>query len=311
MANVQAYVLDQRGQPVPIDVAGELLLGGDGIARGYHQRPELTAQRFVPDRFGHHAGHRLYRTGDRARWRADGVLEFLGRFDDQIKLRGFRIELGEIESTLSAQPEVQSSVVLVREDVPGDQRLVAYCVGEDEDSARPAVAQTLSATMRERLRAVLPAYMLPSAFVWLDAWPLTPNGKLDRKALPAPDTSGSANASTFKAPETPVEEIIAGVWRDVLRVATISVDADFFELGGHSLLAMQVVSAVSRLFGREVSLRSFFEHSTIRGMSSTLVAGEETPGRTLALARALVRLRDMSPEERERRRAAATQSGSS
>jgi hypothetical protein len=246
----------------------------------------------------------LYRTGDRARWRADGVLEFLGRFDDQIKLRGFRIELGEIESILAAQPEVQSAVVLVREDVPGDQRLVAYCVGEDEASARPPMAQALSGTMRERLRETLPAYMLPSAFVWLDAWPLTPNGKLDRKALPAPDATGAVSAAPFQAPENPVEEIIAGTWRDVLHIPTVSVNADFFDLGGHSLLAMQVVSAISRLFTREMTLRSFFEHSTIRGCATILVAEEETPGRTLAVARALVRLRDMSPEERERRRAA-------
>ena len=307
MANYQAYVLDSMGQPTPIGVPGELFLGGDGVARGYHRRPELTAQRFVADPFSANASARLYRTGDRARWRADGVIEFLGRFDDQIKLRGFRIELGEIESVIAARPTVQSAVVIVREDTPGDQRLIAYCVGVR--SLSPAAATEASGELREHVKRTLPSYMIPSAFVWLDAWPLTPNGKLDRKALPAPDSAESGIGTPFRSPETALEEIISSVWKEVLRTPKVGTDDDFFDLGGHSLLAMQAVSRLSRLFDRSVMLRIFFQHPTIRSFATSFAADEKTPGRTEAVARALVRLRDMTPEERERRRSAAQARG--
>jgi len=229
-------------------------------------------------------------------------VEFLGRADDQVKVRGFRIELGEIESVIAAQPGVQSAVVIVREDTPGDQRLVAYCVGAKNMS--PSAASDASSELREHLKGVLPSYMVPNAFVWLDAWPLTPNGKLDRKALPAPDSKESGTSVPFRSPETAIEEIIATVWKEVLRIPKVGTDDDFFDLGGHSLLAMQAVSRISRLFDRPVMLRIFFQHPTIRAFAAGYAAEEKTPGRTEAVARALVRLRDMTPEERERRKLA-------
>ncbi|MBV9878884.1 MAG: hypothetical protein JO180_00225, partial [Gemmatirosa sp.] len=223
-------------------------------------------------------------------------------------LRGFRIELGEIETLLAAQPEVQSAAVLVREDTPGDQRLVAYCLPRDGTLGEQG---EWSRALRERLKATLPAFMVPATIVWLERWPMNANGKLDRKALPAPDASDAPAASTpYRKPETAVEEIVAGVWGEVLGLAQVGTEHDFFDVGGHSLLAMQAASRISRLFGRRVTLRSFFQHSTIRSFAAALVAEETTPGRTDAVARALIKLRDMTPEERERRRAAAAASAS-
>ncbi|HEY2737000.1 MAG TPA: amino acid adenylation domain-containing protein, partial [Thermoanaerobaculia bacterium] len=246
------YVLDQRMQPVPAGVPGELLVGGVGVARGYHGRPGLTAERFVPDPFGLPGG-RLYHTGDRARWLADGNLDFLGRLDGQIKLRGFRIETGEIEAAAAAFPGIEQAVVLLREDPPGP-RLVVYLV--------PALVshQTRdTAALRTFLRSRLPEPMIPAAFVWLDALPLTVNGKLDRRALvrmeaPAESRSGERGSAL---PRTPIEEGLAGIWREVLGVAA-GRDDDFFELGGHSLLATQVASRVRESFGVELPLRDFF-----------------------------------------------------
>jgi amino acid adenylation domain-containing protein len=254
LGNVCLYVCDALGGPQPAGVPGELLIGGAGVARGYLGRSAMTAERFVPDPFGGELGARLYRTGDRARWRVDGTLEYLGRVDQQVKIRGFRIEPGEIEAVLRGHESVTDCVVVAREDVSGEQRLVAYVVGGVEADE-----------LREHLRESLPEYMVPAAFVGLEALPLTPNGKLDRKALPAPEYT--AGADRYVAPRTPTEEVLAGIWAEVLRLERVGVEERFFELGGHSLLATQVVSRVREAFGVELPLRALFETPTVAGLA--------------------------------------------
>ncbi|HEV3051885.1 MAG TPA: amino acid adenylation domain-containing protein, partial [Longimicrobium sp.] len=249
IANARIYVLDASGAPAPVGVAGELYVGGAGVARGYLGRPRLTAERFVPDPFPVERGARLYRTGDLGRWRADGTLEFLGRTDFQVKVRGFRIELGEIEAALREHEGVRECAVLVREDA-GEKRVVAYVVGDVETDA-----------LRAHVRRSLPEYMVPAAFVPLERLPLTPNGKLDRKALPAPELA--ADADRYVAPRTPVEEVLAGIWAEVLRLERVGVEESFFDLGGHSLLATRVVSRIRELFGVEMPLRALFEGPTV------------------------------------------------
>ncbi|MFL6294183.1 MAG: non-ribosomal peptide synthetase, partial [Thermoanaerobaculia bacterium] len=262
IANTRTYVLDERLAPVPVGVEGELYTGGEGLARGYLGRPDLTAERFVPDPFGT-AGERLYRTGDRARWRAGGTLEFLGRLDHQVKLRGFRVELGEIETALTALPGVREAVVLAREDRPGDKRLVAYVTGEISVEA-----------LRDSLRERLPEYMVPAAFVTLAAFPFTPNGKVDRKALPAPEWDGGGEGAV--APRTPVEEILAGIWAGLLGVERVGADSDFFELGGHSLLATRVVSRLRDTLGVELPLHDLFEAPRLADLASRVEAARRS-----------------------------------
>jgi non-ribosomal peptide synthetase component F len=228
-------------------VAAELYVGGAGVARGYLGRPALTAERFVPDPFGA-PGSRLYRTGDLGRWRLDGTLEFLGRNDHQVKVRGFRIEVGEIEARLAEHPEVREAVVVAREDVPGDRRLVAYYVGAEGVEVE---------TLRLHLSARLPEYMVPAACVRLEAMPLTPNGKLDRRALPAPE-GGAYAARGYEAPADETEEALAGIWAEVLGVERVGRNDHFFELGGHSLLAVKVVSRVRELLEVDVPLGEVF-----------------------------------------------------
>jgi acyl carrier protein len=264
IANTQAYVLDSAMRPLPAGVVGELYLGGRGLARGYLGRPALTAEKFVPDPLGTEAGGRLYRTGDKVRWKADGTLEYLGRLDAQVKVRGYRIELGEIESVLRAHAAVNDCVVVVREDVPGERRLVAYVVGDMEAEA-----------LRQHLRRSVPEYMVPAAFVTLDALPLTPNGKVDRKALPAPEYASAEDR--YVAPRTPVEEALAGIWAEVLRVERIGVHDNFFALGGHSLMAIRVVSRIHKALDAGVSLLALFEHPTIERLA-TFLGQQETPG---------------------------------
>ncbi|HEY4575449.1 MAG TPA: amino acid adenylation domain-containing protein, partial [Thermoanaerobaculia bacterium] len=229
VANTEIYLLgrfEEGLEPVPAGAAGELYIGGEGLARGYLGRPELTAERFVPDPFAGRPGARLYRTGDLVRRRSrDGALEYLGRVDHQVKIRGFRIELGEIEAVLSAQPAVRECAVVVREDVPGDKRLVAYLALDTGLTGLEAV--------QSALRRQLPQYMVPSAFVMLPALPLTPNGKVNRRALPAPD--GERHEVESSRERSPVEELLAGIWADLLGVARVEVRESFFELGGHSL----------------------------------------------------------------------------
>ncbi|HEX2568813.1 MAG TPA: non-ribosomal peptide synthase/polyketide synthase, partial [Polyangia bacterium] len=261
LANVELHVLDRHMAPVPVGVAGELYLGGLGLARGYLDRPELTAERFVPDPFGGEPGARLYRTGDLVRWRRDGQLEFLGRIDTQIKLRGFRIELGEVEAALARHPGVRQVAVVVREDAPGEARLVAYVVADQaEAAARPAAAE-----LRASLRARLPEYMVPSAFLFLDALPLTPSGKVDRRALPAPGVADVGGEGARVAPRTPVEEQVAALWAEVLRrpPGSLGVEDNFFELGGHSLLATQLIARIRNAFRIELQVRILFEAPTV------------------------------------------------
>ena len=260
LANTTAYVLDPRGEPVPIGVPGELYLGGDALARGYLNRPELTAERFVPDPFSAEPGARLYGTGDRVRRRADGAVVFLGRRDDQIKLRGFRVELGEIEAALLAHPAVREAVVLVREDAPDDKRLCAYLT--DSATHRAPPLPELRAFVRERL----PEYMMPSAFMVLEALPLTPNGKVDKKALPAPEVSADGEQV---APRDPVEDALCRIFAEVLRVERVSVHDNFFTIGGDSILSIQVVSR-ARAAGLALTPRQLFEHQTVAELSSVV-----------------------------------------
>jgi amino acid adenylation domain-containing protein len=244
IANTECHVLDAYGNLSPIGVAGELYIGGAGLARGYLNRPELTAERFVASPF--QDGERLYRTGDRVRWRDDGVIEFLGRIDQQIKLRGYRIEPGEIEAVLQADPAVRQSLVIAREDVPGDRRLVAYLVGQGID---------LDAT-RRRLKAHLPDYMIPGALIVLGDLPLTPNGKVDRKALPVPDQA--ASGSDYQAPRTPIETALAEIWADTLKLPRVGIQDNFFDLGGHSLLAVQLIDRIEQALGQKPHLNSLW-----------------------------------------------------
>jgi amino acid adenylation domain-containing protein len=256
VAGTQAYVVDARMRPLPAGVPGELYAGGTGLARGYLGRPALTAQLFVPDPFSGVPGARLYRTGDRARWLDDGTLEFGGRLDQQVKIRGFRIEPGEIEAALRAHPQVGDAVVDARTDGAAGRRLVAYVI--PRDGAAPSAAE-----MRDALAGRLPAHMVPSAFVVLDALPLTPNGKVDRRALPEPETEAGAGP----APRTPTEEVLAGLWSEVLGIALPGRDDDFFHLGGHSLLATRLASRIRQAFAVEVPLRAVFEAPTLAAMA--------------------------------------------
>ena len=268
IANSQMYVLDRQQRIVPVGVSGELYIGGDCLARGYLNRPELTAEKFVPHPFSEREGARLYRTGDVGRWLSDGRIEFLGRVDHQVKIRGFRVEMGEIEAMLSQHPGVRESIVIAREDIPGDKRLVAYVVSE-EVSAK---------ALRQYLGQHLPEYMIPQAFVTLDQMPLTANGKVDRRKLPAPEINVEREA--IEAAATPVEEVLVGIWSEVLGV-TVGVEDDFFELGGHSLLATQVMSRALEAFGVQIALRELFEKPTVRELAAVvereLARGEEMP----------------------------------
>ncbi|HEV2149750.1 MAG TPA: amino acid adenylation domain-containing protein, partial [Longimicrobiaceae bacterium] len=248
IANTTAYLLDGELRPVPLGAAGELYLGGDGVTRGYLGRPELTAERFVPDPFARKPGVRLYRTGDRVLRRADGALEFVGRSDHQVKVRGYRIEPGEVEARLLEHPEVHEAVVVAREDEPGDKRLVAYYVAPEAIRA-----ESLRAHLLERV----PEYMAPAAYVCLEEMPLTPNGKLDRRALPAPEGEAYARRG-YEAPQGEVEEAVAEIWAEVLRLERVGRWDHFFELGGHSLLAVRVVSRVRQRLGVEVPVGEVF-----------------------------------------------------
>jgi aminoglycoside N3'-acetyltransferase len=263
IANTQLYVLDEAMQPVPAGVAGELYIGGAGLARGYLNRPELTAEKFVPDPFGPVPGGRLYRTGDLARYRPDGTLEYLGRIDHQVKVRGYRIELGEVEAVLRKQAGVREAVVVAREAMPGDQRLVAYVV--PAQGPGPAVSE-----LRDFVKAQLPDYMVPSAFVLLDALPLTPNGKVDRRALPAPDYARPELEKGLVAPHDAFERQLTHMWEDLLGVTPIGVQDDFFALGGHSLLAVQLFAHVEKWTGQHLPLAILFQNPTIAQLASSL-----------------------------------------
>ncbi|WP_426111693.1 amino acid adenylation domain-containing protein [Pseudomonas sp. DSP3-2-2] len=270
--NTGLYILAGNGELAPVGVAGELLIAGRGLARGYFQRPGLTAERFLPDPFGK-AGERLYRTGDLARYRPDGVIEYLGRIDHQVKIRGFRIELGEIEAQLMQQVGVRDAAVLARE-IADSQQLVAYVSGVNDREA-----------LKASLKQTLPDYMVPTHWLFLERLPLTPNGKLDRKALPMPDASEAAQG--YVAPRTALEQHIASVWQDVLQLERVGLNDNFFELGGHSLLATQVVARLKQQLALPVGLRDLFAEPQLQEFAARL-AGQATvtPGKTLALVAA-------------------------
>jgi hypothetical protein len=263
MANQTAYVVDRRGHPVPVGVPGELCLGGVGVGWGYFNRPDLTAEKFVPDPFCRQPGARLYRTGDLARFMPDGNLELLGRLDHQVKIRGVRIEPGEVAARLRQHPLVDDAVVMAREDVPGDRRLVAYLLGT------PEVA-SLAAELRAFVREALPEYMVPSAYVRIDRLPLTAHGKIDRGALPAPDPANIDSLAERQPPATPIQQAIAIVWSQVLGGRTVGIDHSFFDVGGHSLLVAQVTSRLHEIFQVGVSMRAMFLAPTIAELSQTL-----------------------------------------
>src|SRR6185312_7110974 len=261
--DLQVYVLDEHLGLTPLGISGEMYVGGAGLARGYLNRADLTAERFIPHPFSRKSGARLYRTGDVARYLRDGNLEFLGRIDHQVKLRGYRIELGEVEAALRQHGKVREAVVSLGEDAAGEKRLAAYIVSEAQP---PATVSEL----RDFLRAKLPAHMIPGAFVLLDELPLTANGKVDRQALPVPEQKRPELAEAYEAPRTAVEEIVAGIWAQVLGVERVGRNDNFFELGGHSLLATQVISRVRQACGVEVGLRRIFESATVAGLAESV-----------------------------------------
>ena len=267
-ANTEVYVLDAQLGLAPMGVPGELCIGGAGLARGYLNRPALTADRFVPHPFAQRAGERLYRTGDRARFLPDGSIELLGRIDDQVKLRGFRIEVGEIEAVLGRHDTVAQAVVALREDAPGDKRLVAYVVGVP---GRVVNAPELRRFVRERL----PEYMVPSAIAELDVLPLLPNGKVNRRALPAPERRRQSDEA-FVAPSNEIERVIADTWKELLRLDTVGIHDNFFDLGGHSLLVIQLHSRLTRRLNRELTVLDLFMYPTIHMLGASL-GGPEAP----------------------------------
>ena len=262
ISNTQIYILDSNLQPVPVGIPGEIHIGGAGLARGYLNRPELTEEKFIPNPFSNYPDSRLYKTGDLARYLPDGNIEYLGRIDNQVKIRGFRIELGEIETVLNQHPQVQSSVIIAREDTPGNKRLVAYIVPQKDTTPTPN-------ELRQLLKEKLPEYMVPSAFVMLESLPLTPNGKIDRRALPAPEQSYE-RTDKFILPRNPIEEILVTIWTEVLKVKQVSINDNFFELGGHSLLATQLISRIRTNLQIEIPLRSLFAAPTIEELSQQI-----------------------------------------
>jgi amino acid adenylation domain-containing protein len=260
IANTHAYILDEWLNPIPVGMVGELYIGGRGLARGYWQRPELTAERFLADPFSEVPGARMYSTGDLVRYRADGQIEFVGRVDYQVKVRGFRIELGEIEAALVQQEGVRETVVAARETELGDQQLIGYVVPEEGGEVEVS-------RWRQGLKERLPDYMLPAAFVALDEMPLSPNGKVDRRALPEPEFGRSAVEQAYVAPEGEIEERVAAIWSEVLGVDRVGAQDNFFELGGHSLLVLRVLYRINDNFQIEVGIPQFFEDPSVAGLS--------------------------------------------
>ena len=275
ISNTQVYLLDKQGylQLVPVGIPGEVYIAGDGLARGYLHREELTQEKFISNPFssasGTGTGTRLYKTGDLARYSSDGSgnIQFLGRIDHQVKIRGFRIELGEIEAVLQSHPSVQDIVAMAREDEAGDKKLIAYVVTTNFDNEERNGTSNLISELRSHIKEKLPEYMVPSYFVMLEELPLTPNGKVDRKALPAPDRDHTKRPHTFVAPRTPTEAALVEIWADLLNLKQVGINDNFFELGGHSLLAAQAISRVRDVLQVELPINALFEEPSIAGMA--------------------------------------------
>ncbi|HLV34369.1 MAG TPA: non-ribosomal peptide synthetase, partial [Spirillospora sp.] len=288
IANTVIYVLDSQLQPVPVGVPGELFIGGRGVVRGYHNRPELTAERFIKDPFGKAADTRLYRTGDMGRYLPDGTLEFLGRLDHQVKIRGHRIELGEIEALLDAHPTIEQSVVVAREDHNGDRRLIAYVIAA-------ASAEVYAADVRAYLKAHLPEPMIPAQVVALDAFPLTPNNKIDRKALPAPEALAQEQSASYVPPQGDTEGRIATIWSEMLGLSQVGTEDNFFDLGGHSLLAVRMHRQICDTFSTQIPITDIFRFPTIKSLAAHLgknhAASEAERGRSRAASRLEARQR--------------------
>jgi acyl carrier protein len=301
VSNTTTYVLDRHLNPLPVGVAGELYIGGAGLGRGYLNRPELTANSFVPDPFSARSGARLYRTGDLAQYLDDGNIQYLGRIDNQLKLRGFRIELGEIETVINKHPQVSETIVLVREDEPGDRRLVAYVVPHpDAVESAPAAVQDVKTDLKTLLIKQLPEYMRPSEFIFLEVFPLTPNGKVDRSALPRPGPS-RPDLKVYVAPRTEIEKELATIWAGVLKRELVGVNDNFFELGGHSLLATQVVSRIRRHLKLELPLRTMFESPTVAALATAIELQQKTKPAPLPAIkrrrRGTAKVEQLSPDE--------------
>jgi len=288
IANTQVYILDLHLNPVPIGVPGELHIGGFGLARGYLNRPELTAEKFISNPFNKAPDARLYKTGDLAYYLPDGNIIYLNRIDNQVKLRGFRIELGEIESVILQHPEIRETAVIVREDQPGDKRLVAYLVFKKQ--------KVMAGILRQFLSKKLPEYMLPSAFVSLEVIPLTPNGKADYYALPIPDITENTRTD-FVSPSSPTEEILATLWAEILRVDHVSIDDNFFELGGHSLLATQVISRIRDTFSVDLPFHSFFESPTVERLAIKITQSHAEKIESNEIDELLSELAELSDED--------------
>ena len=268
IANTQMYLLDTRLQPVPFGVPGELYIGGDGLARGYLRRPELTAERFIPHHFSDSSGDRLYKTGDLARYRSDGTIEHLGRLDFQVKIRGYRIELGEIEAVLNQHSAVHQGVVVAREDVPGDRRLVAYVAMKEG-------LDTTVEDLKHHVTKQVPAYMVPSVFMILDAIPLTPNGKVDRGAFPVPESSRYSSNDSFVVPTLPLHSQLVQIWEELLDARPIGTRDNFFDLGGHSLLAARLVNRIEQNWGKKIPLHTLLADATIERLAEVIMQPED------------------------------------
>jgi amino acid adenylation domain-containing protein len=292
IANTRVYLLDRFLNPVPVGVPGELYVGGAGVSAGYHNAPERTAERFIPDPFGAEPGGRLYETGDLARYRGDGAIELLGRVDQQVKVRGFRVEPGEVEAVLRQHPDVRESAVAALEEETGDRRLIAYIVAD------PGSAPSVS-DLRRFLGDKLPDYLVPAAFVLLDALPLTPSGKLDRRALPAPDAARPPLEEAFVAPRSPLEQVLAGIWSGVLGVENVGIHDHFFDLGGDSIRSLQVAARVREALQIDVSLRELFERPTVAGLADALRAGTGAGADVERIAEMVLTLARLSDAEVE------------
>ncbi|HEY54467.1 MAG TPA: AMP-binding protein, partial [Caldilineae bacterium] len=289
--NTEIYLLDRYGQPVPVGAPGEMYIGGVGVARGYLNRPAVTAEKFVPDPFGDTPGARLYRTGDLARRLPDGSIEFMGRIDHQVKVRGFRIELGEIDTQLKRHPEVRDAVTLAREDRSDNVRLVAYVLPANEREPTPG-------ELRAFIQRDLPEYMTPAIFMVLDAFPLTPSGKVDRNALPAPTSERPELATPYVMPSNPLQRTLVEIWQDVLDIEKVGVNDNFFDLGGHSLLLARVHSRIQDVVGKELSMVELFRFPTVGALAEHL---DDENGKNQSLQSTYDRAKKQQQARRRRR----------